>query len=120
MEKVKRPRQSKKASSPDLFKKNSDTTQSDILSVIRKKLDLKEWTLKELNLKEQVFGMTTKEFVEKWRAGVIPEPEDSNLLADFQEWDGLAETFEEVEGELKRVEECLRANSGSHGSFVPA
>jgi len=78
------------------------------IDVIKKKIALRDWILKELKKFEEKYGMTTKDFVKGWRGGAIPEPEDHILLEEFLEWDALAESLEKVEKELKELEKRIR------------
>ena len=52
--------------------------------------------------------MTTREFVEKWKSKEIPEPEDHILLEEFLEWEGLFESLQNVEDELKQIEKRIK------------
>jgi len=78
------------------------------LEVLKKEIDLRDWILGELKRFEAKYGISTKEFIEKWRAQKIPEPEDYKLLEEFLEWEGLFESLEKVDEELKELERRIR------------
>ncbi|BES82384.1 hypothetical protein PABY_19510 [Pyrodictium abyssi] len=63
-----------------------------------------DWVEKLVRRFEERYGMPTEEFLEAWRRGEIPEPEDPDLLADFMEW--------EVLGELRRRRGACRGSRG--------
>lgn len=54
--------------------------------------------------------MLTKNFVEKWQSKRIPEPENHVLLEEFLEWEGLSESLQNVDNELKEIEKRIREN----------
>ena len=54
--------------------------------------------------------MTTKEFVKKWTSNEIPEPEDHVLLEEFLEWEGLFESLQNVENELRDIEKRIKSS----------
>jgi len=78
------------------------------IDIKKKKIDLREWVLEELTIFESKYGMTTKEFKEKWVSKEIPEPEDHKLLEEFLEWEGLSESLQNVENELKEIEKRIK------------
>lgn len=78
------------------------------IDLLKKKIDLREWVLGELKPFESKYGMTTREFVEKWTSKEIPEPEDHILLEEFLEWEGLFESLQNVEDELKQIEKRIK------------
>ena len=80
------------------------------IDVIQKKFNLREWVLIELKNFESKYGMTTKDFVEKWTSNEIPEPEEHALLQEFLEWEGLAESLQNVENELREIEKRIRGS----------
>jgi len=59
---------------------------------------------------ESKYGMLTKNFVEKWQSKRIPEPENHVLLEEFLEWEGLSESLQNVDKELKEIEKRIREN----------
>lgn len=75
---------------------------------ILKKFSLKEWLLVELIEFESKYGMKTEEFVNKWNSRGIPEPEDQKLLEKFLEWEGLFLSLQNVENELKEIENRIK------------
>ena len=78
------------------------------IDLIKKKIDLREWVLQELQIFESKYGMITEDFVEKWTSNEIPEPEDHNLLEEFLEWEGLSKSLENVDNELKQIEKRIK------------
>ncbi|KKM95454.1 hypothetical protein LCGC14_1188030 [marine sediment metagenome] len=93
-----------------LIQKNQRISMTLIeeIDIIKKKIDLREWVLEELTIFESKYGMTTKEFKEKWVSNEIPEPEDHKLLEEFLEWEGLSESLQNVENELKEIEKRIK------------
>ncbi len=77
---------------------------------IKKKIEQREWFLAELNNFELKYGMITKDFVEKWISNEIPEPEEHALLEEFLEWEGLFESLQNVENELRDIEERIKTS----------
>lgn len=77
---------------------------------IKKKIEQREWFLGELNKFELKYGMTTKEFVKKWTSNEIPEPEDHVLLEEFLEWEGLFESLQNVDNELRDIEKRIKSS----------
>lgn len=80
------------------------------LEELKKKISLRDWVLGELQKFEAKYGSSTNEFIEKWRVGKIPEPEDYKVLEEFLEWDGLAESLEKVDEDLKELENHIKEN----------
>lgn len=78
------------------------------LDLKKKNIDLRTWILKELSAFESKFGMTTREFKEKWNSQEIPEPEDHQLLEEFLEWEVLADILQKVEKELNDIEKRIK------------
>lgn len=78
------------------------------INFIKERISLREWLLNELNKFEKKYGMKTVEFVSKWLTRSIPEPEEHEILEEFLEWEGLAESLEKVEKELKEIEGDFR------------
>ena len=78
------------------------------IDLIKKKIDLREWVLQELQIFESKYGMITEDFVEKWTSNEIPEPEDNILLEEFLEWEGLSKSLENVDNELKQIEKRIK------------
>jgi len=78
------------------------------IDLIKKKIDLREWVLQELQIFESKYGMITEDFVEKWTSNEIPEPEDHILLEEFLEWEGLSKSLEKVDNELKEIEKRIK------------
>lgn len=78
------------------------------LEVIKKEIDLREWIMGELKRFESKYGISTNEFTEKWKLKRIPEPDDYKILEEFLEWDGLSESLERVDKELKALENQIK------------
>ncbi|MHA1325595.1 MAG: hypothetical protein ACTSRL_22615 [Candidatus Helarchaeota archaeon] len=78
------------------------------INEIKKKISLREWIINELGKFESKFGISTKDFIKKWRSKKIPEPEDHMVLEEFLEWEGLLESLEKVDNELKDIENRIR------------
>jgi len=76
--------------------------------VIKKEIDLREWIMGELKRFESKYGISTNEFTEKWKLKRIPEPDDYKILEEFLEWDGLSESLERVDKELKALENQIK------------
>jgi len=95
-------------------------TLAEEIQAIRNKLETRDWLANELKQKEEHFGLDTADFLAKWRAGEIPEPDDPDLLSEFQAWEGLARSLERVEAELKDIEDRLGTSNRSHRNAVPA
>jgi len=78
------------------------------IDIIQKKFNLREWVLSELKNFESKYGMTTRDFIEKWTSNEIPEPEENALLQEFLEWEGLSISLQKVENELKEIEKRIK------------
>ena len=61
------------------------------LEEIKRLVESINWVCEQLRKLEGKYGMSTEEFISKWRSGNIPEPEDVNIADDFITWDGLYE-----------------------------
>lgn len=80
------------------------------IETIKKKINLREWLISELEKFEVKFGMKTEDFIEKWKSNIIPEPEDHSLLEEFLEWEGLSESLQKVDNELNEIEKRIKEN----------
>ena len=78
------------------------------IDTLKQKISLRDWLLLELKKLEDKFGLSTNEFIDKWKKNTIPEPEDPDTLEDFLEWEGLFESLEKVEKELKEFEKRIK------------
>ena len=78
------------------------------IDVLKQKISQRDWILDELKQFEIKYGLSTKDFIEKWRSRKIPEPEDHIILEAFLEWEGLFESLEKIENELKDLEKRIR------------
>ena len=63
----------------------------------------RKWLLSELKKLEEKYSMDSEEFIESWREGLIPEPEDPEIHGDFVVWEALVEELEKVEGKLRSL-----------------
>jgi len=79
-----------------------------VIDTLRKKIELRDWILNELEKYEEKFGLDSKEFAIKWQKGEIPEPDNHELLEEFLEWDALVEALEKIEEELKEIEKRIK------------
>jgi len=61
------------------------------LEEIKRLVESINWVCEQLRKLEEKYGMSTEEFISKWRSGNIPEPKDVNIADDFITWDGLYE-----------------------------
>ncbi|MEX0567613.1 MAG: hypothetical protein Q6363_000435 [Candidatus Njordarchaeota archaeon] len=73
-----------------------------ILGILDKLFEKRRWLLSQLRALEEKYKMKTKDFLEKWRNGEFPEPEDPEIHSDFMIWEGLAEDLKKVESEISR------------------
>jgi len=63
----------------------------------------RKWLLSEIRRFEERYGMSSAEFIESWREGLIPEPEDPEVHGDFLAWEALIEELREVGERLTSV-----------------
>ncbi|MHA1834503.1 MAG: hypothetical protein ACTSV7_10990, partial [Candidatus Baldrarchaeia archaeon] len=75
------------------------------IKALEKLIAKRKWLLKRIKENEQKYGMSTEEFLEQWKTGILPEPEDPDILADFLGWEVDAEELKRVENELKKIVE---------------
>ncbi len=80
------------------------------INEIKKIIIHRDWVLNELKKFEDKYGLITKEFIDKWRSKKIPEPDEHIILEEFLEWDGLAESLDKIDNELKALEDRIREN----------
>jgi len=73
---------------------------SKVVDAVERLLARRRWLLEELRRFEEKYGVTSREFYEAWRKGLIPEPSDPEVHGDFTVWAGLVEELEELEKEL--------------------
>jgi len=73
---------------------------SQVIDAVEKLLAKRRWLLGELRRFEEKYGMSSREFYEAWRKGLLPEPDDPEVHGDFTVWAGLVEELEELEKEL--------------------
>jgi len=62
----------------------------------------RRWLITEIKKFEGKYGMSSRDFYEKWSKGLLPEPLDPEVHGDFMIWYGLIEELDNVEEELKR------------------
>ena len=81
------------------------------ISELENLLERRKWLVKRIREREKRYGLSTREFLEEWRSGRLPEPEDAEALEDFLGWEADAEELASLEERLKsiaqRVEEGL-------------
>ena len=63
----------------------------------------RRWILGEIKRFETKYGMSSSEFIEKWKRGLIPEPDDPEVHGDFMVWQGLIEELNHVEKRLEKI-----------------
>ena len=73
-----------------------------LLGILDKLFEKRRWLLSQLRVFEEKYKMKTSDFLERWRRGEFPEPEDPEVHGDFMIWEGLAEDLERVEKEISR------------------
>lgn len=73
------------------------------VDVVERLIAKRRWVLRELRKFEKRYKMTSREFYEAWRKGLLSEPEDSEMHGNFMVWAGLAEELEELEKELLKT-----------------
>jgi len=73
---------------------------SQVIDDVERLLARRRWVLGELRRFEKKYGMSSREFYEAWKKGLIPEPEDPEVHGDFTVWAGLVEELDELEKEL--------------------
>mgnify|MGYP007013804632 CR=1 FL=1 len=81
------------------------------ISELENLLERRKWLVKRIREREKRYGLSTREFLEAWRSGRLPEPEDAEALEDFLGWEADAEELGSLDERLKsiaqRVEEGL-------------
>jgi len=82
-------------------------TAASAAEVFEELLARRRWLLRELKNFEERYGMPTGEFVEAWRRGEIPEPEDPDLLAEFMSWETLYEALRRLEERIEREAQAV-------------
>ncbi len=72
------------------------------IEAIEKLLARRRWILEQLEFFEKKYNMNTREFINAWKKGSLPEPEDPDTHGDFMVWEGLYDELVKVEKELKK------------------
>jgi len=72
------------------------------LRVLEELILRRRWLIAEIKKFEEKYGISSREFYEKWSKGLLPEPLNSEVHGDFMIWYGLIEELNKVEEELKR------------------
>ena len=72
------------------------------LRVLEELILRRRWLAAEIKKFEEKYGMSSRDFYEKWSKGLLPEPLDPDVHGDFMIWYGLIEELNKVEEELKR------------------
>jgi len=65
-------------------------------------LKRRRWILEQLRFFEKKYNMSTKEFINAWKKGSLPEPDDPDMHGDFMVWEGLYDELTRIEEELRR------------------
>ena len=73
-----------------------------MLEVLEELILRRRWLIAEIRKFEEKYGMSSRDFYEKWSRGLLPEPMDPEVHGDFMIWHGLIEELNSVEEELKR------------------
>jgi len=68
---------------------------------IEELLDRRRWILEQLRFFEKKYNMSTKEFADAWKKGLLPEPDDPDMHGDFMVWEGLYDEQIKIEEELR-------------------
>ena len=71
--------------------------------------------LRGLKRFEEKYRMSTDEFIEAWRRGLIPEPEDPDLLAELVSWETLYEALRRLEERIEREARAVWRGRFSEG-----
>ncbi len=79
------------------------TAGTSLLDVVEELLARRRWVLEEIRRFEEKYRMSSREFYEAWKKGLIPEPRDPETHGDFTVWAGLIEELEEIEKELLKM-----------------
>ncbi|MCE4626367.1 MAG: hypothetical protein F7B78_01795 [Desulfurococcales archaeon] len=72
------------------------------VSVVEKLILRRRWLLEEIKKFEKKYGIDSRDFYDKWRKGLLPEPLDPEVHGDFMIWYGLIEELNSIEDELKK------------------
>ena len=72
------------------------------LRVLEELILRRRWLIAEIKKFEEKYGISSRDFYEKWGKGLLPEPLDPEVHGDFMIWYGLIEELNKVEEELKR------------------
>ncbi len=73
-----------------------------MLGILEELILRRRWLIIEIKKFEEKYGISSKDFYEKWSKGLLPEPKDPEVHGDFMIWYGLIEELNNVEEELKR------------------
>jgi len=72
------------------------------LRILEELILRRRWLMAEIKKFEKKYGISSRDFYEKWSKGLLPEPLDPEIHGDFMIWYGLIEELNKVEEELKR------------------
>jgi len=72
------------------------------LGILEELILRRRWLLAEIKKFEEKYGISSRDFYEKWSKGLLPEPVDPEVHGDFMIWLGLIEELDKVQEELKR------------------
>ena len=73
-----------------------------MLEILEELILRRRWLIAEIKKFEEKYGISSRDFYEKWSKGLLPEPIDPEVHGDFIIWYGLIEELNNVEEELKR------------------
>ena len=75
---------------------------SESVEVVESLIKKRRWILEQLKSFEEKYGLSTEEFINAWKKGALPEPDDPDMHGDFIVWEGLHDELLKIEKELKR------------------
>ena len=75
---------------------------TEAIENIENLLARRRWILEQLEFFEKKYHMSAREFINAWKKGSLPEPEDPDTHGDFIVWEGLYDELVKVEKELKK------------------
>ena len=73
-----------------------------MLEILEELILRRRWLIAEIRKFEEKYGMSSREFYEKWSKGLLPEPVDPEVHGDFMIWYGLIEELNNIEEELMK------------------
>ncbi len=73
------------------------------ISELENLIEKRKWLVRRIREREKRYGLSTREFLEAWRSGRLPEPEDAEALEDFLGWEADAEELGSLEERLRSI-----------------